>query len=242
MVDKANGMNLRASTAIALLALMPNAVWAGNIGGTVVIRRSLTRRTVTPAANAYQRGVAVPLGQDSGEDPLGFERTHVVIYLDEKGTPDVAVTAVMEQRGRRFLPDLLVVPTGSTVSFPNRDLIFHNVFSFSKPKTFDLGNYPKDHTRVVTFTKPGIVLLNCRLHPNMGAAIVVTPSQWATRADASGEFVLTNIPAGKHTVVAWHKAAGFFRQNVEVSETGNARVQFLIPFAAEDGASPAAAE
>jgi len=120
----------------------------------------------------------------------------------------------MEQKNREFQPDLLTIPCGSTVSFPNLDPIFHNVFSLSKPKTFDLGNYAKGQTRSVTFLKPGIVLVNCRLHTNMTAAIVVTPNQWSSRTDADGRFVLRGVPSGVHTLIAWHKAAGFLRQTL----------------------------
>ena len=91
---------------------------------------------------------------------------------------------------------------GSSVSFANLDPIFHNVFSFSKAKSFDLGNYPKDQTRIGTFSKAGIVLVDCHLHPNMSAVIVVTPNRWGTKADPSGRFVLPGVPPGTYTVVA----------------------------------------
>ena len=94
------------------------------------------------------------------------------------------------------------MPVGSTVSFPNNDPVFHNVFSLSNSKSFDLGNYPKGHTRTVTFTKPGIVFVNCHLHPNMSAAILVSPNQWSTKADKAGHFKLQDVPPGKYTVVA----------------------------------------
>jgi hypothetical protein len=153
----------------------------------------------------------------------------VVVYL-EGDLPSRPVVATLEQVNRRFSPDLVVVPAGSTISFPNRDAIFHNVFSLSKPKVFDLGNYPKDRTRSVTLPKQGIVYVNCHLHPNMSAVVVVTPNSWNTRADGSGHFLLEDVPPGRHTVVAWHKAAGFFRQTVEIGPDRNAGVSFLIPF------------
>ena len=86
------------------------------------------------------------------------------------------------------MPDLVVVPVGSTVSFPNMDPIFHNIYSLSKPRTFDLGSYDKGETRKVMFPKPGIVDVYCHLHPNMAATIVVTPNRWYARPDRSGQF------------------------------------------------------
>lgn len=222
----------------AVLATL-SGLQAADVQGTVVIERKLTRRNVTPAAGLYQRGVAVELGSDSEEDPLAFERSHVVVYL-EGSLPSKPTSAVLEQRDRRFAPDLLVIPAGSTVSFPNFDPIFHNVFSLSKPKSFDLGNYPKGQSRDVTFTKPGVVYVYCHLHPNMAASIVVSPNQWSTRAHGSGSFALPDVPPGKYTVVAWHKTAGTFRKNVEVTAERGAQVSFLIPLLGPEPVTSAA--
>ena len=116
------------------------------------------------------------------------------------------------------------------------DPIFHNVFSLSKAKSFDLGNYPKGNTRTVMFPKPGIVFVDCHLHPNMSAVIVVTPNRWSTKADASGRFMLPDLPPGTYTVVAWHKSAGFFRKTIEVTADRNAVGGFRDPARREDGA------
>jgi hypothetical protein len=200
----------------------------GDIEGNVVITRKLTKRKVTEPAPSYERGMAVELASGAEEDPLVFERTHVVVYLEGQ-LPSTPITATLEQKNRRFVPETLVVPAGSTVTFPNLDPIFHNVFSLSKPKLFDLGNYPKDHTRTVTFSKPGIVFVHCHLHPNMAAAIVVSPNQWSTKPDAAGRFTLSGAPSGSYTIVAWHKTAGFFRKAIHVTENHTAAVQFVIP-------------
>jgi plastocyanin len=210
---------------------------AQDIEGSVVIKRVLTKRKVTAAAGQYDRGASVQLGSSESEDRLAFERTHTAIYLEGQ-LPSPPVIATIEQKNRQFLPDLLVIPSGSSVSFPNLDPIFHNVFSLSKPKTFDLGNYPKGQTRLVTFPKPGVVFVNCRLHPNMTATIVVSPNQWITIADAAGGFTFRGVTPGMYTIVAWHKAAGFFREKIEVTAGRVVTVQFLIPLA-EDGSAVA---
>jgi plastocyanin len=201
---------------------------AADIEGTVIIRHNLTKRKVTAPVSSYDRGATVELGSLQADDPLAFERVHVAIYLEGQ-LPSKPITVTMDQNHRQFRPDMLVISAGSTVSFPNLDPIFHNVFSLSHAKAFDLGNYPKDQTRTVTFPKPGIIFVNCRLHPNMSAAIVVTPNQWNTRAEPDGHFSLSNVPAGTYQIVAWHKAAGFFRQMVNVTETHGAIVSFTIP-------------
>jgi plastocyanin len=217
---------------------------AAEIHGTIIVRRTLTKRKVTVSADLYDRGGMIPLPPQSSEDPLAFERRHVAVYLEgthpsEAGSGPVGGNAgpraVVEQANRQFVPDLVVVPAGSTVSFPNRDPIFHNVFSLSKSKGFDLGNYPKSQTRLVTFLKAGIVVVGCHLHSNMVAFIVVTPGQWGTVADADGGFVLNNVPPGEHMVVAWHKASGPIRKKVHVEEGGSANLEIIVPLLDDAG-------
>src|ERR1035438_3930879 len=151
-------------TRLVLGVLLASALVAGaDIRGTITIERKLTRHNVTASAGMYQRGVAVELGADAEEGSLEFERSHVAVYIESASGPASApvAKASIEQKDRRFVPDLVVIPAGSIVSFPNFDPIFHNVFSLSKAKSFDLGNYPKGQTRLITFATPGIVAVYC---------------------------------------------------------------------------------
>jgi plastocyanin len=214
-------------TAILVFAAV---VHAESITGSVVVRRKLTKRSVTPAVSFYERGPVVGLSED-GEavrDPLGWERSHVAVWIEGE-RPGNAISASMKQVGRRFVPDMLVIPAGSSVAFPNMDPIFHNVFSLSKLKSFDLGYYPRNESRSVAFPKPGIVSVNCHLHPNMAGVVVVAPNQWATLADAAGVFRIANVPPGRYTVAAWHKTAGLFSKTVDVAPGSGASIEFLIP-------------
>jgi len=222
----------RVLSSVMVVLVAGSFLRAGDIDGTIVVEHKLTKRKVTSSADFYQRGTMVDLGADQQQDPLAFERSHVVVYV-EGDLPSKPVTAELSQQDRRFSPDLVVVPAGSTISFPNMDPIFHNVFSLSKAKSFDLGNYPQGHTRMVAFPKPGIIYVDCHLHPNMSAVIVVTPNAWSTKADANGRFVLPDLPAGTYTVVAWHKSAGFFRKTVQVTDERSAAVEFTIPIGAD---------
>jgi plastocyanin len=234
---------LRVFPAFAFALTMAAAcALAADIRGTITIRQRLTRPSVTASVSMYERGPAVELGKDSDNDPLAAERSRVVIWVEGHGagaTP--SASASMQQINRRFDPDLVIIPMGSSVSFPNMDPIFHNVFSLSKPKSFDLGNYPKGDTRTVVFPKAGIVYVSCRLHPNMAGVVVVTPSPWYAKADRDGQFILRDLPPGTYTVVAWHKAAGFFRKEVRMAEGRDAAISFLVPL---DGMAmkPAGAE
>jgi len=223
------------SAIVAGLVALNGLASAADVRGIITIQRKLTPRNVTPAAGLYQRGAPVALQSDTRENALDYERSHVVVYLEGGPAPasmgPQPATAEMEQQNRRFSPDLLVIPEGAWVSFPNFDPIFHNVFSLSKAKSFDLGNYSKGQTRTVRFPKAGIVAVYCHLHPNMTGTIVVTPNPWGVRVDASGRYTLPNVPPGKYTVVAWHKTGGAFRKTIEVTAGRDAEADFFVPLA-----------
>ena len=129
-----------------------------------------------------------------------------LITLDpvgKKGKARAAKQRIMEQRGREFAPRLMVIPRGSTVSFPNYDKVFHNVFAKSDTAAFDLGVYKEGQSRDVTFNKEGLVRLGCNLHSNMSATIVVVGSQHYVTADNAGTFRFRSLAPGKYRLRAW---------------------------------------
>ncbi|HEX8553616.1 MAG TPA: methylamine utilization protein [Sphingomonas sp.] len=109
----------------------------------------------------------------------------------------------VEQRDVQFQPRVIIVPVGATVGFPNRDRVRHHVYSFSKPKTFDLKLYGRDDTRSVTFDKPGIVALGCNIHDAMSGFVFVTATPYAAQTDEAGR-VTFDVPAGRATIRVWH--------------------------------------
>ena len=201
------------------------------ITGHVVIAKVLTKKRVTMPS--YQlRGAAVdPLKTETPDvDPVVDELSRVVIYLEAPGLdPGAPISATLTQKNRRFEPEFVVIPVGSTVSFPNADPIFHNVFSLSKVKEFDLGYYPAGQTQVVRFDRPGVVQVYCHLHADMAAAILVLPTTLWTRPLPDGSFSLPGMPAGSYELVVWHRSAGFFRRRVTVHENDRLAVDLEIP-------------
>jgi plastocyanin len=128
------------------------------------------------------------------------------VPLDARRLPAPA-PAVMDQRDRRFVPQLLPVQTGATVSFPNTDSISHHVYSFSPAKRFELylpkGDRGRDEHRV-TFDHAGVVALGCNIHDWMLAYILVVDTPFFARADGEGRAVLADVPPGRYRLVAWH--------------------------------------
>lgn len=227
-------MRLSSFAALCAGVLFTCSGSAQEITGTILIKKKLTRRSVTASVPIYQRGTSVRLGKDLNEDPIAYERSRVVIYLEgispsSEASNGASSPADVRQVDRRFVPDLVVVPVGSVVSFPNMDPIFHNIYSLSKPRTFDLGSYDKGETRRVSFPKPGIVEVYCHLHPNMAATIVVAPSRYFAQPDHDGQYLISNVPPGHYTLVAWHKSAGYFRKPVDVTADQTTNADFFIP-------------
>ncbi len=213
--------------ALLLLAGLQSLSSAAELNGRVLVTRKLTKKRVT--LPVYQLRGASPAPDHDLPQPVN-EYGELAVFLEgsasDAGKP---VRVELRQEGQQFAPRLLVVPVGSTVSFPNADPVFHNVFSLSGAKKFDLGYYPAGQTRLVKFDEPGVVQVYCHLHPNMYAAIVVAPNRWYAQPGEDGTFSLHDVPPGTYTLVTWHMNAGYFRKSVRVTSEPSTDVLLNIP-------------
>lgn len=217
---------MRAVATITALVMSVIQAWAGDISGQVVITKRLTKRTLAPVV--YNLRGAAPTATAEATLLNEFDRTVVMLERGKLPAP-APVTAQIEQRNSRFEPDLIVIPVGSTVQFPNFDPIFHNVFSLSSTQPFDLGYYAKSQSRTVKFNRPGVVQIYCHIHSQMYAGIVVTDSPFSAKPAADGSFSFANVPAGHYRLLAWHKVAGMYQVDVDVPESGTASVKISVP-------------
>ena len=131
------------------------------------------------------------------------------------------------QRGEAFQPQLLVVPVGATVTFPNGDPLFHNVFSYSRPKRFDLGRYPQGESKTVVVDRPGYIKVLCEVHKWMRAGILVVDNPYYMIVPESGRFRIDGIPPGRYRVAV----ESFDRRSqvdVDVPEGGSARISVTL--------------
>ncbi len=128
-----------------------------------------------------------------------------VVAVELRGRPSrtSSAKAEMGQRERSFQPPVLVVQTGTAVSFPNFDTVRHHVYSFSPVKVFDIKLYAGTPAEPVVFDKPGVAALGCNIHDRMSAHIVVVDTPLFARTDSRGEAVL-DLPAGEHRLLSWH--------------------------------------
>ena len=130
--------------------------------------------------------------------------------------------AQMDQRNETFAPHVLSVNLGSTVDFPNNDRTFHNVFSLSKVKRFDLGRYGRGESERVKFDKAGVVRVFCDIHSHMSAFVLVFNHPFHTNVDEEGRYEIDNIPPGTYTVIAWQEGEARDTKTVTIPATGGA--------------------
>jgi plastocyanin len=128
--------------------------------------------------------------------------------------------ARMTQRHETFLPHVLAVRAGTTVDFPNEDETYHNVFSLSRTRRFDLGRYAAGQSKAVRFDQPGIVRVFCDIHSHMSAFVLVFNHRYFTTANAEGRYAIPAIPPGRYTVAVWHEGSVRTAQAVMVPDQG----------------------
>jgi plastocyanin len=188
----------------------------GVIEGRVTMERRAPRRVASRypgagggAAHRQERvpAVAYLVGPVAGARGGGPERPRLV------------------QQDTSFRPAVLVVPVGTAVEFPNRDPFFHNVFSYSAPRRFDLGRYPRGESRSVTFDRPGVVKVYCEIHQWMRSAVLVVQNPYHAEVAEDGRFRISGVPPGRYRLAVWDFDRGTRTVDVAVPAAGSARVE-----------------
>jgi plastocyanin len=152
------------------------------------------------------------------------DRRRSVVYLDP--APRAAFDtreeprARLDQRNETFVPHVLAIVAGTTVDFPNNDRTYHNVFSLSKPKPFDLGRYAAGKSKSVRFDTPGIIRVFCDIHSHMSAFILVFAHRYFAVTDDEGRYRIESVPPGTYTVFAWNESLPLESRRVTVPESG----------------------
>ena len=196
---------------------------AGTIRGRVEIRR--------PAAPPERRPNVADLGTPAAARDISDRLTSVVFFESAPRSATGAVVpghAVLDQRDERFVPHVLAITTGSVVDFPNSDRIYHNVFSLSKVKPFDLGRYAAGRSKAVKFDRPGVVRVFCDIHSHMNAFILVFNHPFFTLTDSEGRYRINNVPPGTYNLVAWNEGVSSDPLPVVVPEGGEAELDFML--------------
>lgn len=196
---------------------------AGGLGAAVIEGRvPLPKTRTTPVLNKRYE-IDAKGGVLSTNPPLAV--VYVAGDFPKPATPPVAQ---MTQKELTFIPSLLPVQTGTKVEFPNLDDTYHNIFSFSPPKRFDLGRYQKNERPIpsVVFDAAGLVTLRCDIHEHMRALILVLDTPHFAITSPDGNFRLTDVPPGRYTLKAWVDSRTTREVPIEVAAGATVRVDF----------------
>src|SRR5207244_9877814 len=147
------------------------------------------------------------LGAPSAHDVSSRRQSVVYLETAPRGAFETSQGghAIMDQRNETFVPHVLAIMTGTTVDFPNSDKFYHNVFSLSRARSFDLGRYAVGRSKSVRFDRPGIVRVFCDIHSHMSAFILVFTHPFFAVTDAEGHYRIDDVPPGNYSVVAWNE-------------------------------------
>lgn len=195
----------------------------GTIRGRVELRR--------PPADREARPNVAEIGMPDGHG--GTDRRRSVVYLDPAPRPAFDPgeqrRARMDQKAETFVPHVLAIVAGTVVDFPNNDKTYHNVFSLSKTRSFDLGRYAAGRSKSVRFDTPGIVRVFCDIHSHMSAFILVFAHRYFSVTDDDGRYRLENVPPGTYTVFAWNESTPLESRRLVVPEAGgDVEVNFTL--------------
>jgi plastocyanin len=192
--------------------------------GVLAATATVLTLAATPHRAGDVRGRLTLLEQGSRQaDDVG----QAVVWLDGPA-PVPPANAEITTADKSFSPHVLVIPVGSTVSFPNHDPFNHNVFSLSDEQPFDLGLYGRGETRSVRFQRPGVIRVYCNVHAQMSALIVVRDGPHFAQPEGDGSFVLPQVAPGRYLLHAWHERAEEITQPLEVPPGGLADIALQL--------------
>jgi plastocyanin len=223
----------RAMTIVIAVFMFGISVLAGTIAGNVHAEGKAgadDSDSTSDGAYASRKYKFVPKVDYSGMHDF-------VVYIEGPvGANSPVVTNVVTvetrriaQHGAQFTPHVLPVVAGTTVEWPNDDDIYHNVFSVSDAKQFDLGLYkgnPPD--KRVTFDKPGRVDVFCSIHENMHCVVLVLENPYFASTDANGDYKIPDVPPGTYKLKAWHERLPADEQEIVVPTNGEVRADFTL--------------
>lgn len=177
----------------------------GTVKGKIEIEESSkTSRRQRTGYNKHQHGT---------ENKSTNEAENVVVYLEEIGSKGnytfSGKTPVLTQKNAEFIPKVLPILKGTTINIKNEDKIYHNVFSLSDPKSFNIGRRPQGETVPQTFNKSGVVRVFCDIHSHMSAFIIILENPFYSIGDKNGNYEIKEVPPGKYKLNVWHDSIEF---------------------------------
>jgi plastocyanin len=198
----------------------PSTLPAPDLGGVAPVAETVVVSGDSPKADGPKTASV------SGRVTLPPGVSVAYVYVDGLRGGKRSQTVEIRQKDKRFLPEVVAVPVGTQVVFPNGDAIYHNVFSTTRGSAFDLGSMKGgDTSRPVTLSRPGHVEVFCNIHSKMRADVLVVPSGHFAKVASDGSFNIEGVPTGTRKVILWAPGVAPVTQRVDVSGRG-ATVEF----------------
>ena len=208
---------------VSMGCVIGTPAFGGVIRGTLHVPASVSQQA--GAVDAYPGHAHSMPGMHNATRGLASDAVIYIEAIRAELTDSLAASAPptprLAQKGQMFEPRVVAVAVDCSVDFPNQDPIYHNVFSLSPTRRFDLGKYPKGQSRRVEFRKQGVVNVYCDIHSNMAAFILVVPNRAFTQPNATGEFALPDLPHGSYVLHAWHPDFEPQTTRIEIPATGD---------------------
>jgi len=207
------------------IPLIPMLLLTGTVcHADAVVEGHVTLPKARPGPVVNKRYEIVIRGGVAATDP-----PRAVIYLEGPfPKAENPPTQQMAQKDLAFVTPLLPVAVGTKVEFPNLDDTYHNIFSYSPAKRFDLGRYRPDERPIPSevFDVPGLVTLHCDIHEHMRGLILVLDTPHFVMTDTDGHFRLAGLPAGHFTLKAWVDSKTTREQTVDLKNGATLQADF----------------
>jgi plastocyanin len=222
--------HLRAPSPVARLRfrVLRRALITLSMAAAALVPRAAAQAPAPSPAPTPRPATLEGLVELVGRDGQARPAEGAVVWVLGAAARQTSAEPRMASQEKRFAPHVIAVRRGATVSFPNHDRIYHNVFSRSTGNEFDLGLYRKGASRSVTFRKPGLVNVYCNIHPDMAAYVMVLGDAAFTVTAADGRYRLEDLPAGRRTVRVWVERGGERQQAVDLAPGATQELAFRI--------------
>ena len=204
-------------------------IQTGSVNGKIEI---LKMNAMEPSQHAARHQSYGTMNMTPQKPSATNEYANIVVYLEGqnfKREPQLAAAHnQIDQRNAEFLPHVLPVLRGTVVDFINRDNVYHNVFSLSPAKKFNIGRRPTGQAVPIVMDKPGVVEIFCDIHANMAAYILVLDNDFFTQPNRKGNYSIDRIPAGTYTLKVWHERLSSQEQIITISPNSTTTVNFVM--------------
>ncbi len=144
-------------------------------------------------------------------DDTGHPLPSAVVTLTPSGGGSVAVAPApglmntfIDQKDETFIPYVVAIMRGGTVTFRNSDTTRHHVYTFSPIHPFEFILKPGDISAPQRFDKPGIAAIGCNIHDQMIAYVFISDTPLTAVTDANGHAMIADVPAGTYQAQVWY--------------------------------------